>query len=184
MKCSEGQIAMVNMESTISKQQFALEKLRKGIENHLATIVAWVFAIVLLGMGVVLAFPSNSLFGGSALFVTDKAQGVLDLTYFAASIGFVVIVLQYEKVLVRFMQVIGKVYMVMALIGFAKLGSPIYSEWVAAINLGLGMFFVAAGSILQDYRQRLLVARLIAKRSQPGSYTIVDMIKNNGLKTT
>ena len=100
------------------------------------------------------------------------------------SIGFVVIVLQYEKVLVRFMQVIGKAYMVMALIGFAKLGSQVYSEWVAVINLGLGMSFVATGSILQDYRQRLLVARLIAKRRQPGRYTIVDVIKNNGLNTT
>jgi hypothetical protein len=68
--------------------------------------------------------------------------------------------------------------MVVALIGFAKLGSQIYSEWVAVINLGLGMSFVAAGSILQDYRQRLLVARLIAKRRQPGSYTIMDVIKN------
>ena len=95
-----------------------------------------------------------------------------------------VIALQYEKVLVKFMQLIGKVYMVVALIGFAKLGSQVYSEWVSVINLGLGMSFVAAGSILQDYRQRLLVARLIAKRRQPGSYTIMDVIKNNGLKTT
>ncbi len=184
MKCSEGQIAMVNVESTISKYQFSLEKLRKGIVNHLTTIIAWVFAIVLLGMGVVLAFPSNSLFGGSALLVTNKAQGVLDLAYFAVSIGFVVIVLQYEKVLVKFMQLIGKVYMVMALIGFAKLGSQAYSEWVAVINLGLGMSFAVTGSILQDYRQRLLVAQLIAKRRQPGSYIIMDVIKNNGLKTT
>lgn len=184
MKCSEGQIAMVDMESTISKQQFSLEKLRKGIENHLATIVAWVFAIVLLGIGVVLAFPSNSLFGGSAHFVTDKAQGVLDLAYFASSIGFVVIVLQYEKVLAKFLQLIGKVYMVIALIGFAKLGSQVYSEWVAVINLWLGMSFVLTGSILQDYRQRLLVARLIAKRRQLGSYTIMDVIKSYSLKTT
>ena len=184
MKCSEGQIALVGMELTISKQQFTLEKLRKGIENHLATIVAWVFAIVLLGMGVVLVFPSNSLFGGSALFVTDKAQGILDLAYFAASIGFVVIVLQYEEVLAKFMRLIGKVYMVMALIGLAKFGSQVYSEWVAVINLGLGMSFVVTGSILQDYRQRLLVARLIAKRRQLGSNTIMDAIKSNGFKIT
>ena len=184
MKCVQGQIVVGNEEVGIRQLQSALPNLSKGIEKYFAIIVAWVFAVVLLGMAVVLAFPSNSLFGGGALFVTNKAQGVLDLAYFAVSIGLVVIALQYEKGLVKFMQLIGKVCMVVALIGFAKLGSQIYSEWVTVINLGLGMSFVAAGSILQDYRQRLLVARLIAKRRQPGRYTIVDVIKNHGLKTT
>ncbi|MCZ6897297.1 MAG: hypothetical protein O7D95_01115 [Betaproteobacteria bacterium] len=184
MKCAQGQIVVGNEEVGIGQLKFALPNLSKGLEKYLTIIVAWVFAVVLLGMAVVLAFPSNSLFGGSALFITNKAQGFLDLAYFAVSIGFLVIALQYEKVLVKFMQLIGKVYMAVALIGFAKLGSPIYSEWVAVINLGLGMSFVAAGFILQDYRQRLLVARLIAKQRQPGRYTIVDVIKNHGLKTT
>ncbi len=116
---------------------------------------------MLLGVAVVLAFPSNSLFGGSALFVTNKAQHVFDLVYLATSIAIVFIALQDEKVSVKFMRFIGRVYMLFALIGFAKLGSQIYSEWVSVINLGLGVSFATAGSILQDSRQRFLVARLI-----------------------
>ncbi len=139
--------------------------------------------MVLLVIAIVLAFPSNSLFGGSALFVTNKGQNALDFAYLATSIGFVAIALLNEKVSVKFMQFIGKVYMLVALIGFAKLGSQIYSEWVSVINLGLGMSFVTAGSILQDYRHRLLVARLIAKRRQPSNYTIVDIIKNRDFNT-
>ncbi len=161
MKCAQGQITLENNAIGINLQQFALPNLKKSIENHLTIIVAWVFAVVLLGVAVVLAFPSNSLFGGSALFVTNKTQHAFDLVYLATSVAIVFIALQDEKVSVKFMQFIGKIYMLFALIGSAKLGSPIYSEWVSVINLGLGVSFATAGSILQDSRQRLLVARLI-----------------------
>jgi len=74
--------------------------------------------------------------------------------------------------------------MLFALIGFAKFGSQKYNECVSVINLVLGASFATAGSILQDYRQRLLVARLIAKQRQPSSYTIVDAIKNSDFMAT
>ena len=183
MKCAQGQITMANSEVGISQQQFALSDLKKSIENHLASIVAWTFAVVLLGVVVVLAFPSNSLFGGNLLFVTNKAQRAFDLAYLATSVGFVVIALMDEKVMVKFMRLVGKIYMFAALIGFMKLGSQIYSEWVSVINLGLGMSFVAAGSALQGYRQRSLVAKLIEKQRQSNSYTIMDTIKNSGFNT-
>ncbi len=184
MKCDQGQIAVENNEAGICQQQIVLPNLRKGIENHLTIIVVWVFAVVLLGAAVVLAYPSNSLFGGGFLFATNKPQYAIDLAYLATSIGLVVIALKDEKSSVKFMQLIGKVYMVIALIGFAKLGSQVYSEWVSVINLGLGMSFSAAGSILQDYRHRLLVARLIAKQRQPGGYTKVDALKNRAFNIT
>ncbi len=74
MTCAQGQIAFTNNWIGISQQQFALPNLKESIENHFIIIVAWVFAVVLLGVAVVLAFPSNSLFRGSTLFVTNKTQ--------------------------------------------------------------------------------------------------------------
>jgi len=102
MKCAQGQITLENNWAGISQQQFALLNLKKSIENHLTIIVAWVFAVVLLDVAVVLAFPSNSFFGGSALFVTNKAQHAFDLVYLATSIGIVVFALQDENVSVKF----------------------------------------------------------------------------------
>ncbi len=74
MTCAQGQITFANNWISISQQQFALPNLKESIENHFIIIVAWIFVVVLLGVAVVLVFPANSLFGGSTLFVTNKAQ--------------------------------------------------------------------------------------------------------------
>ncbi len=95
-----------------------------------------------------------------------------------------VIPLQDEKVSVKLMQLIGKVYMLFALIEFAKLGSQIYSKCVSIINLGLDMSFSHCWFDLAGLPAALVSCTANCKEETPSSYTIVDVIKNRGFKTT
>ncbi len=88
-----------------------------------------------------------------------------------------VIPLQDEKVSVKFMQLIGKVYMLFALIEFAKLGSQIYSECVSIINLGLGMPFSHCWYDLAGLSAAPVSCTANCKEETTSSYTIVDVIK-------
>lgn len=166
MNDPNGQIAFNSMDVHSIKRQFVLPNLKNSIENHLTIIVAWMFAVVLLGISLAHGFSMKSIFGNSDMLIaTNVAKNIFDFVYLVSAIGVVAITLLGEKASVKFMQAVGKAYMLAALIGFMRFGDlQNYSEWGGIINLGLGSALFAAGSFLQDYRHKLLVSRLIAKQ--------------------
>jgi hypothetical protein len=182
MNRPEGQIVVENMGVADIKPHFVLSSLKADIENHLVTVVAWIIAAVFLFTALVNGFSLKSLFGGNSLFVANAARNTFDFAYLATAIGIIITTLLGEKKSVSFLRVIGKVYVLASLIGIVKIGYYNYSEWTSVINLALGISMIAAGSILQDYRHDLLVARLIAKQRHHGNCVIMDTIKKSNLR--
>lgn len=182
MKGSKGQIAMVNMDTTISGQQFALLKLKKNIEDHLAVLIAWAFVVVLLGAAVILGFPQKELADKIMLFVTNSAHNPFYIVYLITAIGLIVLASLREKILVKFMRSIGKIYVLTGVIGFVLFDAQANGHLVSIINFCLGISIAVAGWLLQDYRQRLLVAGLIAKQRDPEDHAIMRTLKNSCLK--
>jgi len=185
MNDPDGQIAIGCMDVHSIKQQSVLPNLKNSIENHLAIIVACIFAVVFLSIALAHGFSMKSIFGSSDMLISaNVAKNIFDFVYLVTAIGVVAISLLGENVSVKFMQAVGKVYVLAAFIGFMRFGDlQNYSEWGDIINLGLGAALFAAGSFLQDYRHKLLVSRLIAKQRQPSSYKIMDKIKGASLGT-
>ena len=183
MNHPEGQIAVENMGAADIKLHFVLSNLKADIGNHLVTVVAWIIATVFLCAALVNGLSLKLLFGSNSLFVANEARNTFDFAYLATAIGIIVTTLLGEKKSVSFMQVIGKVYILVWLIGITRIGSyNYYSEWISTMNLVYGFSMIAAGSILQDYRHDLLVARLIAKHRHHGNYVIIDTIKKSNLR--
>jgi hypothetical protein len=182
MKRPEGQAAIENMDMAVIKKYFILPGLKINIENYLTTVVAWIFATLFLYTALINGFSSKYLFGSNTYFVPNAAQNAFDFAFLATAIGIIVTTLLGEKKSIAFLRVIGKVYVLASLIGFVKIGYYNYSEWTSVINLAFGISMVAAGSILQDYRHDLLVARLIAKQRHHGNCLIIDTIKKNNLR--
>ena len=178
-----GQIAVDSSDVHPIRRQFILQNLKDSIEDDLTFIVAWIFAIVLLGISLSHGFSTKSIFGNSGMLIsTNVAKNIFDFVYLVTAIGTVTVTLFGEKEIVKFMQAIGKIYLLAAFIGFMKFGSLNDSEWVSIINFVFGAALVTAGSVLQDYRQNLLVARLIAKQRHPGICSIMDTIKKSTLR--
>lgn len=182
MKGSEGQIAMVNMDATISGQQFALLKLKKNIEDHLAIHIAWAFVVVLFGAAVILGFPQKELVDKIMLFVTNSTHNPFYIIYLITSIGFIVLASLREEILVKFMRSIGEIYILTGVIGFVLFDAQANGHLVSIINFCLGVSIAIAGWLLQDYRQRLLVARLIAEQRDFEDHAIIRTLKNSCLK--
>ena len=179
MRHPEGQIALEKIDADDIRQTFVLLNLKINTENHLVTVVALLIATVLLCTAFVNGFSSESLFGGNSFFLPDVARNTFDITYVATAIGLIVTALLGEKKAISFMRVIGKVYILVSLIGFMKIGSYSYNEWISIMNLMYGLTLSAAGSVLKDYRHDLLVARLIARQICTGNYEIMDTLKKS-----
>ena len=182
MNRPEGQAAIENMDMAVIQKHFILPRLKINMENHLTTVVAWIFATLFLYTALINGFSSKSLFGSNAYFVPNAAQNAFDFAYLATAIGIIVTTFLGEKKSISFMRIIGKVYVLVSLIDFANIGSYNYNEWVLVINLVFGISMVVAGSILHDYKHNLLVARLIAKQRDHGNCVIIDTIKKSKLR--
>lgn len=179
MNYREGQIAIENMETDDIRRLFVLSNLKVNIENHLVTIIAWIIAAAFLCAAFVNGFSSKSLFGENLFFLSDAAKNNFDITYLVTAIGIIATTLLGEKKAISFMQLIGKVYILISLIGFMRIGPYIYNEWIAIMNLMYGLILYAAGAVLKDYRHDLLVARIIFKQAYSGNYAIMDTIKKS-----
>ena len=184
MNHPDGQIAIGCMDVHSNKRQSVLPNFKNSIENHLTIIVACTFAVMFLSIALAHGFSMKSIFGNSDMLISaNVAKNIFDFVYLVTAIGIVAIALLGEKVAVKFMQAVGKVYVLAAFIGFMRFGDlQNYSEWGGIINLGLGAALAAAGSVLQDYRHKLLVIRLTAKQRYHGNCVILDTIKKNNLK--
>ncbi len=183
MNHPEGQISIDTLDVHPIRRQFVLQNLKNSIEDDLTFIVAWIFAIVFLGISLVHGFSTKLIFGNSGMLIaTNAAKNIFDFVYLVTAIGIVTVTLFGEKETVKFMKVIGKIYLLAALIGLMKFNSQNFSEWVSITNFSLGAALVTAGSVLQDYRHKLLVAGLIAKQRHPGMCAIMDTIKISSLK--
>ena len=171
MNHPDEQIVNENVVALSIKRQLVLTNLKDGVENHLINIAACVFVVTFLCIALAHGFSAKPFLGNSGMQIAaNTAQNIFDFTYLVTAVGMVVVTLLGEKASVNFMQVIGKIYTLAALIGFMKLGSQSSSEWVSLTNLGLGMSLASVGSILRDYRHDLLVARLIAKERESIHY--------------
>lgn len=182
MNYPEGQIAIDNMGADNIRRLFVLSNLKVNIENHLITIVAWIIAAVFLCAAFVNGFSPKSLFGENLFFLSDAAKNNFDITYLVTAIGLIVTTLLGEKKAISFIQVIGKIYILISLIGFMRIGPYIYNEWIAIMNLMYGLILYAAGAVLKDYRHDLLVARIIFKQAYSGNYAIMDTIKKSNFE--
>ena len=74
---------------------------------------------------------------------------------------------------------IGHIYILASFVGFVIFGPQTTGLFISVMNLGLGASSVAVGRLLQEYRQLLIVARIIAKRRET-SCTVTTLIKNGG----
>lgn len=176
MNSSKGQISMAIME----EQQFALFKLKKNIEDHLTVLIAWAFVAALLGAAIMLGFPQKGSVGKIMLFTTNSTLNPFYIVYLITAIGLIVLASLREKILVKFMRSIGTVYILSGAIGFLLFDAQANGHLVSIMNLSLGVSIAIAGWLLQDYRQRLLVTRLIAKQRCSSDLIIINTLKNNG----
>ena len=74
---------------------------------------------------------------------------------------------------------IGKIYILVGLVGFIIFGPQTIGQLVSIVNLGLGISCIAVGWLLQEYQQWLLVSRIITKRRETGC-TLIAILKNSG----
>ncbi len=157
------------MEASIYNPLFVPSYLEKSMVDHLTVIVACVFVAVFLGATVALGFPLNQLVDevDEIIFlVSNSAHNPFYLIYLSTAIGFIFLALLSEKILVQSMRLISKIYILTGLVGFLIFGPQTNGLLVSIINLGLGFFIVAVGWLLQEYRQWLIVERIIAKRRE------------------
>ncbi len=152
--------------------------------NYSKIIVICIFIALFSGAAVVLAFHLNQLvnefiFDEFILSVANLAQNPFYLIYLITAISFAFLILFSERALVQFMLSIGKVYIFASLVGFVIFGPQTTGLFISIMNLGLGVSSVTVGKLLQEYRQLLLVARIIAKRRET-SCTVTTLIRNGG----
>jgi hypothetical protein len=182
MNRPDGEIVNENMDVFYIKRQFVFPDLKNIIDNNLTIIMAWIFAIMFLDIALYHGFSAKSFFEKNGMQVAANiAQNIFDFTLLLTAVCIVVATLLGEKASVNFMQVIGKIYMHAALIGFMKIGSQNSREWVSFIYMGLGMSLYVTGLVLSDYRYDLLVAQLISKQRDSNNSSIIEKIKEINL---
>lgn len=180
---------MTSTEAGIYNPLFVPLNLEKNIVVHLTVIVVFIFGAVFLGVTVALglpqnlAFPLDQLVDEILLFVSNSAYNPFYLIYITTAIGFILLALLSEKILIQFMRSIGKIYILTGFVGIMIFDSQTVGLLVSVMNLGLGLSSIIVSWILREYRQWLLVARIIAKRRET-SCTVLAIIKNSGFKTT
>ena len=182
MNHPEGQIDIEKVNIAEIRQRYVLSDLMVYAENHLIAIVSGFIAIAFLCATAVNGFSLNAFFGGDAIFVPNRTHNSFDFAYLVTAIGIIITTLLGEKKSISLMQVIGKVYMLVWLIGLMRFGSNSYSEWTSFMNFVLGSFLVVAGSVLQDYRHDLLISKLIAKERHTRNYVIMEKLKNSNFR--
>ena len=182
MNCPEGQIDIENVNIAEIRQCYALSDLKVYAENHLIAIVSGIIAIAFLCAAAVKGFSLNVFFVSDTFFEPNRAHNSFDFAYLITAMGIIVTTLLGEKKSISLMQVIGKVYMLVWLIGLMGFGSYNYSEWTSFMNFVLGSFLFVTGSVLQNYRHDLLVSKLIAKERHTGNYVIMEKIKNSNFR--
>ena len=171
------------MEADCSKPQFIMSNLDSNILSYPKVIVACVFVLVFLGAAAALGVHLNLLVNEFILLVSDLNHNPFYFIYLITAIGFFFLILMSERKLVRFMFSIGKVYILVGLVGFVIFGPQTTGLLVSIMNLGLGVTSIAVGWVLQEYRQWLLVSHIIAKRRET-SCTVVAILKNSGFSQT
>ena len=84
-----GQIAVDSSDVHPIRRQFILQNLKDSIEDDLTFIVAWIFAIVLLGISLSHGFSNeNQFFGNSGMLIsTNVAKNIFDFVYLVTAIG-------------------------------------------------------------------------------------------------
>ena len=156
-----------------------MSDLKKSTVNYSKIIVTCIFVAVFSGAVVVLAFHLNQFVDEFILSATNLAQNPFYLIYLITAIAFTFLILFSERTLVQFMLSIGKIYILASLVGFVIFGPQTTGIFISIMNLGLGVLSVTVGKLLQEYRQLLLVARIITKRRET-SCTVTTLIKNGG----
>jgi len=129
--------------------------------NSFAVTVAWVLAALLLGP-TLLGLVQNLLLRETTLFIATTAHS---LFYLATATGFAVVAMLGAKSSVRFMQVLGVVYILISLFEFVTLGSNVANFQLSTvqtgllsnvIHLGLGITIAGAGWILKNCQCRMI----------------------------
>ena len=156
-----------------------MSDLKRNIENHSKIIVSCVFIALFSGAVFILASHLNQFVDEFILSANNLAQNPFYFIYLITAIAFTFLILFSERTLVQFMLSIGKVYILASLVGFVIFGPQTTGLFISIMNLGLGVLSVTAGKLLQEYRQLLLVARIITKRRET-SCTVTTLIKNGG----
>ena len=160
-----------------------MSNLDKSILNYPKVIVVCTFVAVFLGAAVILGVYLNQLIDEFIFLVYDLTHNPFYLVYLITAIGFIFLILLSERKLSLFMIAIGKIYILAGLVGFIIFGPQTIGQFVSIVNLGLGISCIAVGWLLQEYRQWLLVSRIITKRRET-SCTLIAILKNSGFNKT
>ena len=163
----------------IYSNKFIILGLKRNTVNYSKIIVICAFITLFSSSVVVLAFHLDQFVDEFILSATNLAQNPFYLIYLVTAIAFTFLILLSESVLVQFMLSIGKIYIFASLVGFVIFGPQTTGLFISVMNLGLGVSSITVGKLLQEYRQSLLVARIIAKRRET-SCTVTTLIKNGG----
>ena len=156
-----------------------MSDLKKNTMNYSKIIVTCTFIFLFSAAVIVLAFNLNQFVDEFILSATNLVQNPFYLIYLITAIAFTFLILFSERTLVQFMFLIGKIYILASLVGFVIFGPQTTGLFISIMNLGLGVLSITVGKLLQEYRQLLLVARIIAKRRET-SCTVTTLIKNGG----
>ena len=174
---------MANMEASIYKSQFDISSFENSILNYPKIIVACTFVAVFLGAAIILGVHLNQLIDEFVLLIYDLTHNPFYLIYLITAIGFIFFILLSERKLAKFMLSIGKIYILTGLVGFIIFGPQTIGQLASIINLGLGISCITVGWLLQEYRQWVLVSRIITKRRET-SCTLIAILKNSGFNKT
>ena len=147
--------------------------------NYYKIIVACIFSAVFFIAAIALGFNLNQFVDEFVISVLNLVQNPFKIIYLIISIIFILLILLSENILVQFMFLIGKTLILFSLLGFVIFGPQTIGLFISVMNLGLGVSSIAVGKLLQEYRQLLIVAGIIAKRRET-SCTVTTLIKNGG----
>lgn len=180
---------MTSIETGIYSPLFGPSNLEKSIVDNLTVILVCIFAVVFLGAIAALGLPQSFVFpldrlaDEFLLFVSNSAYNPFYFIYLSTAIGFIFLAILSEKILIQLMRSIGKIYILTGFVGIMIFGSQTVGLLVSVMNLGLGLSSITVSWILREYRQWMLVARIIAKKRET-SCTILTIIKNSSFNTT
>lgn len=174
---------MERTEADICKSQFVMSGLDTNVLSYPKVIVACVFVIVFLGAATALGVHLNQLVDEFILLVSDLTHNPFYFIYLITAIGFLFLILMSERKLVQFMFSIGRIYILVGLVGFVIFGPQTTGLLVSIMNIGLGVTSITVSRILQEHRQWRLVSQIIAKRRET-SCTLVAILKNSGFNKT
>lgn len=180
---------MTNIEVGIYNSLFIPLNLEKIIADNLTVILVCIFAVVFLGATAALGLPQSFVFSLDQLadeiqlFISSSAYNPFYFIYITTAIGFIFLAILSEKILIQFMRSVGKIYILTGFVGIMIFSSQTVGLLVSVMNLILGFSSITLSWILREYRQWMLVARIIAKKRET-SCTVLAIIKNSGFKAT